>query len=332
MRAAAVVLVLATAILVRSLLAAEGWGAAIVSVLGVGFFLVAFARLDDACSYPFRATSKVIAFVACFPWLWADVGRGGYGLATGAMAIFVLGVAISRGRNAGIAGSASMGLAAGLVGDVLLALPWLLYRWRWRKLAGFVLGVVPVFVLVWLARPPAEASDFLARSFVAGALLEGARWEPGGLALVAKLFTGGSREMAPAVWGAIAATVLSAALVFSWQKLPGLQLDFGTHEVGGMLALMALIAPWGGPPLGVFLFVPLALASEAAVGSSSRALERAAVVAVGVAAVASWGSFAAEFFGDAAPIARAVCRSLAAAALVVPVVHPSFHPTILPTR
>lgn len=321
---------------------------------GVALVLI-FRGLESILAVPLPPLAKTAGLLLAFRPLESDFSNGNanlivLGLVLGAIAL------ARRGRE--VAGGVT--LAAAILSKVspVLILPWLIYRGRWRMLAGVVAGAVilgaavPVAVLgphraldAWSAwhevtlehvTPTSESyAEMPASGYEPGQSLRAflhrmlrhsdATAHDGEVRSVNLLDL--PKGAVDAMYLAAALLILGGALIACRRRAPGRRLGWRPEEVAAACAAMVLLAPLSRKAHFVALWPAAVLGFEAwrrSEGSTRRAVGAALWF---LALLLVVGSSPGVLGREASTLLLAYCPfGWAAACLLVLVVVPSFFP------
>jgi hypothetical protein len=316
-------------------------------------FLVAwvFRALERVLGLPLPPIAKLAGFLLVYRLVEGDFANGNANVLVLAIVLLAFDLA-RRGREA--LGGGALALAALAKVSPILVVPWVLYRGRWRMLAGVLAGLVLLgAVLPALVLGPAGAGRAWSAwaEMTIGTLDPTAPPDPRGYepgqslrALVHRLLRHSDatahddeavsvhiadipRPAADLVYIAAAGVVLIGLLAAWWRRAPGLRLGWQAGEVAAACAAAALLAPLSRKAHFVLLWPAAVLGFEAWRRSEGRGARRAGAVLWGLAFLLVAGTSSGVLGKPLSARVLAFCpMSWAAALLLVLVSHPRFFP------
>jgi hypothetical protein len=316
-----------------------------------------FRGLDRILGVPLPALAKLAGFLATYRLIESDFANGNANLPV--LALVLWGFDLTR-RGWDRAGGGALAAAALAKASPVLTLPWILYRARWRELAGFVaaalllVGLLPLLVLgprgtldAWRAWERATITAVAEGAPAgAGSGTAGSGYEPGQSlrAFVHRLLRPSdatahdeaavsvhvaelSRLACDALYLAAAAVILALLLAAAWRRAPGFRLGWGGPEIAAACAALALLAPLSRKAHFVFLWPAAALGFEAWRRSEGRRVQAVGAALWFGAVVLIVASSPGALGRELSTRVLAYCPiGWAAAFLLVLVSHPRFFP------
>ncbi len=314
-----------------------------------------FRGMERILGLPLSLVARLAGFLLAYRFLESDFSNGNANTLVVASTLFAFDW--TRRRGGAVAGGI---LALPILAKVapVLILPWLIYRARWRMLAGCIAGLVilglvlPVAVLglrgardAWSAWRSVTLDHIDPASESYGAEIASG-YEPGQSlrTLVHRILrrsdaTSHDGEVVPInaldlpkrtadlVYALLAAGVLLAALAAAWRRTPGRRLGWGAGEIAAACAVMVLIAPLSRKAHFVALWPAAVLGLEAWRLSEGKKLRAVGAVLWALALVLVVGTSPGLAGRELSRMLLAYCpASWAAVALLVLVSYPGFFP------
>jgi hypothetical protein len=310
-----------------------------------------FRGLDRILGLPLPPAAKLAGFLLAYRLIEGDFANGNANVLVLAIVLLAFDLA-RRGRDT--LGGGVLALAVLTKVSPVLIVPWVIYRKRWRMLAGAAAGLVLLgAVLPALALGPGAASEawrtwgeLTLGSLDPDAPPDARGYEPGQSlrALLHRLLRRSdatahdeeivsvhiadlSRGAVDAVYIAAAAAILAALLAAWWRRAPGARLGWQAGEIAAACAAAALLAPLSRKAHFVLLWPAAALGFEAWRRSEGKAVRRAGALLWTLAFVLVAATSPGLLGRPLAARVLALCpMSWAAALLIVLVTHPRFFP------
>jgi hypothetical protein len=301
------------------------WGFAALVALAL-----VFRHLERLLSIPLSAEAKFFALLLVFPALLRSFDGPRPGLSLLVLALALGGLALGRRREA--PGGALLGLALPAKSQLLLVIPWLLHRRRWRAACGMAIVAAPLLAaLYWVALrlEPGAPRPALAWPWESGEAAGAGLRAWLGLALE----RGPASLDAPGLLGAEGLHLL-ASLAIVALLLQGARRRYGggpmpssSSEIAAALGAAAFLGPRSGLE-DLVLFLPAAALGFEAARRCPRGLRPAGGLLWGLAALCSLAALLQELRLAPSGLDGPSFLGLAGAPLLVLTGFPGFLPRV----